>query len=245
MKDTIERCRGRKLARLLALLACLFYLAIPSPAAIKFDRTYNIKGQAHLTVANINGAITVTAWNRRAIAVSAINEPSAAIAEQVSGDEISLTVKKAMPPGKVSFQIFVPADTDLRLNNYLGRIEVRGVRGDVSIKSYDSEVHLIDAAIPSVDVNVTTGSIFFDGDLTGDGPYTLQTLNGDVDVSLPATTSFQLSTRALSEKINLGGFLNSLSSENKAPKSISGTHLKGGPRLSLIAFTGRILLHKK
>jgi hypothetical protein len=245
LKEKTEDCRGRKLARMLALLACLLLVSSISQAAVKFDRIYSPRGQAHLTISNINGPIMVTAWPRRTISVSAINEPSAPIEEQVAGDEITLTVKKAMPPGRVSFQIFVPADTDLRLHNYLGKIEVRGVRGDVQIKSYDSEVRLIDAHIPSADVYVTTGDIFFDGTLTGYGPYTLQTLKGDLDVSLPASTSFQLSTRALSENINLGGFLNSLTGENKAAKGISGTHLKGGPRLNLITFAGRILLHKK
>ena len=108
-----------------------------------------------------------------------------------------------------------------------------------------SVMRLIDVHVPSAYVNVTTGDIFFDGDLSGDGPFTLQTLKGDVDVSLPESTSFQLSTRALSENINLGSFLNSLTGGTRAPKGISGTHLKGGPRLELITFAGRILLHKK
>jgi hypothetical protein len=245
LKEKIEYLTGRKLVLMLALLACLLLASTHSQAAVKFDRTYSTRGQAHLTISNINGPIIVTAWNRRTISVSAINEPSAPIEEQVMGDVITLTVKKSMPPGKVSFQIFVPSDINLRLNNYIGKIEVRGVRGDVKISSYDSEVRLIDAQLPSADIYVTTGDIFFDGNLTGYGPYTLQTLKGDLDVSLPASTSFQLSTRALSENINLGGFFNSLTGENKAPKGISGTHLKGGPRLNLITFAGRILLHKK
>jgi hypothetical protein len=236
LKNRYEYFRGRKLASALALLACFFFTAKTTEAAVKFDRTYNTKGNAHLTISNINGAIKVTAWNKKTISVSAINEPSAPITEQVTGDDIVLSVKKSVPPGKVDFQIYVPAETALTLKNYLGKIEVRGTRGDVNIKSYDSEVRLVDVRIPSADVNVTTGDIFFDGDLTGDGPYKFQTLKGDLDISLPASTPFQLSSQALSENINLGDFMNSLTATNKAPKGISGTHLQGGPR---------ILLHKK
>jgi hypothetical protein len=240
-----ETSKGRKLAHLLIVIACLLFTSIAAKASAKFDRTYYPKGTAHLNISNVNGSITVTAWSKKSIMVSAINEPSAAIEDQIIGDTIMLSVKKALRLGKVDFQIYVPAETTLTLKNYIGKIEVRGVRGDVNIKSYDSEVHLVDARIPSADVNVTTGDIFFDGDLTGDGPYKFQTLKGDLNISLPANTAFQLSTRALSENINLGGFLNSLTGTNKAPKEISGTHLKGGPRLNLIAFAGRILLHKK
>lgn len=245
LQDRIEKSNRRKLAQMLALIACLLFAASAANASVKFDRTYNTKGKAHLTISNVNGSITVTAWSKKSITVSAINEPSAAIEDRSLGDEIILSVKKAIPPGKADFQIYVPADTALTLKNYIGKIEVRGTRGDIKIQSFDSEVRLVDVRIPSADVNVTTGDIFFDGDLTGDGPYKFQTLRGDLDIGLPAKTPFQLSTRALSENINLGGFLNSLTGTNKAPKEISGTHLKGGPRLNLITFAGRILLHKK
>jgi hypothetical protein len=245
LENRDENPYRRTFAKMLFLLACFLFAAGVAQASVKFDRTYNTRGNAHLTIANINGSITVTAWNKRTIVVSAINAPSAPIEEQLYGNNIILSVKKAIPPGKVDFQIYVPAETALTLKNYMGKIEVRGARGDINIKSYDSEVRLVDVRIPSADVNVTTGDIFFDGDLTGDGPYKFQTLKGDLNLSLPANTPFQLSTRALSENINLGGFLNSLTGTNKAPKEISGTHLKGGPRLTLITFAGRILLHKK
>ncbi len=235
-------------AKILTLAFCFLVtaqLARAAEAPTRFERTYNTQGRAHLTISNINGSINVTAWNRRTISVSANNDASARIEEQVAGDSITLTVKKSLMPGKADFHIYVPAETSIRLQNYIGRIEVRGVRGDVNIKSYDSEVRLVDVHIPSADVNVTTGDIFFDGELTGDGPFTFQTLKGDVDVSLPESCSFQLSTRALSENINLGDFMNSLSGANRQPKGITGTHRQGGPRLNLVTFSGRILLHKK
>lgn len=231
--------------RVFFLVACFFLAVGAAQASAKFERTYNTRGQAHLTISNINGSIVVNAWNRRTIQVSANNDPAAKIEELVTGDNISLEVRRSLRPGRADFQIFVPSDASITLKNYIGRIEVGGVRGHVKIKSFDSEVRLVDVRIPSADVNVTTGDIFFDGDLGGDGPYTFQTLKGDVEVSLPASTSFQLSTRSLSENINLGGFLNSLTGANRAPKGISGTYLNGGPRLNLITFAGRILLHKK
>ncbi len=243
--NSIQDGLAARLVRVFIVTTISLFLAGAAQAGVKFDRTYNTQGHAHLTISNINGSIVVNSWNRKTVSVSANNESSTQIEEQVAGDDIRLSVKRSLQMGKADFQIFVPADTALTLNNYIGRIEVRGLRGHLSIKSYDSEVRLIDVHVPSADVNVTTGDIFFDGDLSGDGPFTLQTLKGDVDVSLPESTSFQLSTRALSENINLGSFLNSLSGGIRAPKSISGTHLKGGPRLNLITFAGRILLHKK
>jgi hypothetical protein len=234
-----------RLIRVFLLTVCIIFLASAAKASAKFERTYNTQGHSHLNISNINGSITVNAWGRKTISVSANHEPATKIEEMVAGDTISLEVRRSLRPGKADFQISVPAETSITLKNYIGRIEVRGLRGHVSIKSYDSEVRLVDVRVPSADVNVTTGDLFFDGDLSGDGPFTFQTLKGDIDVSIPSATSFQLSTRALSENINLGDFMNSLTGTSKAAKGISGTHLKGGPRLNLITFAGRILLHKK
>ena len=68
---------------------------------------------------------------------------------------------------------------------------------------------------------------------------------GDIDVTVPESTPFNLNARALSGSINLGSFLSNLFGATRGPKGISGAYLRGGPRLSLTAYTGRILLHKK
>jgi hypothetical protein len=117
VKNRREKLNGRKLVKLFFLIACLLFAANAANANAKFDRTYNTRGPARLTISNINGSITVTAWNRRAIAVSANNAPSAPIEEEIAGDNIMLSVKKSIPPGKVDFQIFVPAETSLTLKN--------------------------------------------------------------------------------------------------------------------------------
>ncbi len=98
---------------------------------------------------------------------------------------------------------------------------------------------------PADEVIVTRGDIVSDGELHEGGAYSLQSMRGDLDVTLPAATPFNLNARALSENINLGSFLSSLSGSSRGPKGVSGTYLKGGSRLTLTAYAGRILLHKK
>ncbi len=139
----------------------------------------------------------------------------------------------------------MPPETSVTIKNIVGRIEVRGITGHVSVHSIDSDVHLMKVSSPAVDVIVTSGDIVFDGELHEGGAYSLQSMRGDLDVTLPAATPFNLNARALSENINLGSFLSSLSGSSRGPKGVSGTYLKGGSRLTLTAYAGRILLHKK
>ena len=211
----------------------------------KFERTYTPHGPVHLIISNTNGDVIVSTWSKKTVQVRAQAAPSVTIQDQVSGDEITVSVKRDLRLGRADFEVFVPADTSISIKNVMGRIEVQGVTGHVTVNSIDSNVRLAGVRGPSVEVKVTSGDISFDGELQGDGSYSLQTLKGDLDVTLPARASFNLVARALSENINLGAFMSNLTGTSKGPKSITGTYLQGGPRLSLTTYAGRILLHKK
>jgi hypothetical protein len=232
---------------ILLSLFSIFYLIRPTSAEPggKFERTYTPRGTAHLTISNINGTIRVSAWDRKTISVRANARPSVSIEDHTSENDITITVKRDLRLGRADFEVFVPPETSVTLKNYMGDIEVRKVTGHLSVNSFNSNIRLTDINCPSVDVKVTGGDIFFDGQLHGGGNYSLQTIKGDIDVSVPEATPFSLNARALSENITLGEFISSLSGAARGPKGISGTYLRGGARLTLTAYAGRIVLHKK
>jgi putative adhesin len=244
-----------KLERRLSVCASVVFAALacfPLPpgytsaeALNRFERTYTPRDAARVTISNINGNIRVSAWDRKTIAVRAHTAPSVMIEDQTSGDDIRISVRRDIRLGRADFEVSVPADTSLTLKNFIGDIEVHGVTGHVSINSIDSNVRLVGLNSPTVDAKVTTGDIFFEGELYNGGSYSLQSMKGDIDVTVPAETPFNLNARALSENINLGSFLSSFSGATKGPKGVSGSHLNGGPWLRLTAYAGRILLHKK
>jgi len=211
----------------------------------KFERVYTPQGPAHLTIKNMNGDIKVSAWDKKTISVRAVTLPPAKVEERVNGNEFTISVKRHLPPGAASFEIFVPVNTSITLNNVMGKIEVNGVNGDVAVDSIDGDIRLQGVSSSSVDVKVVAGSIFFEGDLREGGSCSLQSVRGDIDVTLPAATPFDLNARSLNGAINLGDFISNFIDGSKVRKNVSGTHLKGGARLSLTAFSGRVLLHKK
>ena len=227
----------------LALFACVSLASAES--AGKFDRTYAPQGAARLTISNFNGTIHVTGWDKKTISVRANADPAVVIQDEVVGDDIAIRVKRDFRLRRSDFEVFAPPDTSITLRSFMGDIEVNGVAGHVSINSIDSNVRLVGLNSPSVDVKVTSGDVYFDGRLHDGGSYNLQSIKGDIDVTLPGSTSFNLNARALSENINLGAFLNSLTSSTRGAKGVSGTYLNGNSRLTLTAFAGRILLHKK
>jgi len=144
---------------------------------------------------------------------------------------------------RVDFDIYVPGDTSISVNSTMGRVAISGVNGHISIDTVNGDIHLMDVRSSCVEAKTLMGDIHFDGELAGDGPYTLQSMSGDIDVILPDSVSFDLVARSLASSINLGGFF--LSQRSEQDRSISGKHERGGPRLNLTTFEGRILLHKK
>ena len=211
----------------------------------RFERTYSPRGTAHLTISNVNGTIRIVGWDKKTISARAFAASSVSIEDQVIGDDISISTKRNLRMAHADFEVSVPPETSISVKNYMGNIELRGINGHVSVASIDSDVHLVAVSSPSVEVRVTSGDIFFDGDLREGGSYSLQTIKGDLDVTLPSGTPFNLNARALSENINLGAFISNLTGSSRGPKGVSGTHLRGGPRLVLTTYAGRILLHKK
>lgn len=229
----------------LSVLLCIAMFAAPADSQSRFERTYSPGRPAHLTISNVNGSIHVFSWDKRTIHVRANAGPSVSIEDRVFGDDITISTKRNLRMGRAEFEVSVPAETSLTIRNIVGNIELRGITGHVSVQSIDSDVRLEKVNSPAVDVLVTSGDIFFEGELHEGGSYSLQSIKGDLDVTLPSATPFNLNARALSENINLGSFLSSLTGSSRGPKGFSGTYLKGGCRLTLTAYAGRILLHKK
>ncbi|HEY3138571.1 MAG TPA: hypothetical protein VGL29_21280 [Blastocatellia bacterium] len=229
----------------ISTLLFLAVLAISANSSARFERTYSPRGPAHLSISNVNGSIHVVGWDRRTIVARADASPSITIEDQALGDDITIWTRRNLSLGHANFEVSLPPETSLAIKNVIGKIELQNITGHVSVNSFDSDVHLVGIDSPSVDVRVTSGDIFFDGLLHEGGSYNLQSMRGDLDVTLPSASPFNLNARALSENINLGSFLSNLTGSSRGPKGVSGTYLRGGPRLTLTAYAGRILLHKK
>jgi hypothetical protein len=217
-------------------------VAVAFPGPLRFERTYYPQGLAHLTLSNLRGEITVTAWKKKEVWIRAT--PShAPIEDRVDGHNIEVAVRTRRPVSVVNFEVRVPPQTSVTLNNKLGKIKIKGLTGHIDVDAFEGNIYMTDVQSPSIEVKVIGGDIFFDGDFTGSGPYAFQSMKGDIDLTLPSTTPFQFAARALKEKINVGDF--QLNQFNQKPKAIDGNHLKGGPKLVITAYDGSIILHKR
>ena len=208
-----------------------------------YERTYTTNGRQHLQISNVNGDISVSAWNRNDISVRAMAAPAVQINDKVVGNSISVTVKRDPNPGRSDFTVTAPPDTSIYLKNIDGKITIQGMAGHIGVDSITGDIRLVNMKSESLDVKVITGDILFDGELAGAGPYNLQSMKGNIDVTIPPKSSFNLTAKVLKNTMNLGGF--SFNESNILPKFMSGTHSKGGPPLTITSYDGVVRLHPR
>jgi len=95
--------------------------------------------------------------------------------------------------GAVTLEEVAAETYDLETNS--GRITVHGAHGAVQAHTDFGDVEVTEAADADLDVSSNSGSIHFSGSL-GDGPHTLKTDFGSIQLSLPedAALTFDLKT---------------------------------------------------
>ncbi len=172
-----------------------------------------------------------------------------------------MTIRVPAWKADIDLTIQVPMNTSLQLhavNN--GGIKVENVNGDIEVANVNGDITLsriagtVVAQTVNGDVNATITR------LDGKNPLSLITLNGDVDITLPATAKVDLKM-----KINNQGEIYSdfeLALQNKSEKTVEdkraqggryqvkidktvyGSINGGGQEITLKTFNGDILLRK-
>jgi DUF4097 and DUF4098 domain-containing protein YvlB len=178
-------------------------------------------------------------------------------------EESKNTVEISIPSWKMDADLFiqVPVNTALELHTVNGGdIKVENVNGDIEVANVNGAIILsrIGGSVVAQTVNGNVTATF--NRLDGKKPLSLITLNGDVDITLPATakadfklkidnegdiySDFELALQNKTEKTvedkrNHGGHY-----RVKIDKTVFGSINGGGQEITLKTFNGDILLRK-
>jgi DUF4097 and DUF4098 domain-containing protein YvlB len=123
-------------------------------------------------------------------------------------------------------------------NLYDGHVEAMSVSGPVTLNNVAGKV---------VTANTTAGPITFSGDCAGEGQYSLSSHSGNIDVSLPASASVDLSARSVMGSVENEFPLQPPAHPTMAVnqgKSFAGTSNAGASSLRLRTFSGKIRVQK-
>ena len=203
-------------------------------------REYTLKGSGSLRVdANPNGGITVIGWDKNEVKVVArvstwarTEEEAKDIATQVKVETSDTEIHTTGPNLRnrrgwsVSYEIWAPSRTDLRLSSTNGGLEVEGIRGRLDLETTNGGISLqavsgdVNAETTNGGINVDLAGRRWDGvglnARTTNGGVRLyvpegfnadleaSTTNGGMDFEFPVTISGRLNKR-ITTKLGEGG----------------------------------------
>ncbi len=212
------RCvqESRRAHRLMAA-ACLTLLFIvasaPDASAQKrFSKEYPAQPNIRLHLNNRSGTVTVVAWNKNRIKVSAEMESSAAhVSPEVSGEDLAINVLRDNRGeiGDINFTIQLPVNSTVDISTMRGNITIRNIRGEMvrANVSTEGDIELTGIRATTVMAENTMGNILFDADLMRGGTYELKSTQGNIQIRITAESGFRLmATAPHTRNIDLGGF---------------------------------------
>jgi DUF4097 and DUF4098 domain-containing protein YvlB len=161
---------------------------------------------------------------------------------RVTEEDNAIVVHAPVSGGNVL--ITVPVETSLRLKSVSGSIRVEGVHGDVEVSTTNASLELTNIA-GSIVADSTNGSIRASMDRVDPSkPLSFSTVNGPIDVTLPADVRASVRMRRLNGSIwtdfemRVNG---TISNQGMTTGTING----GGVDINLSTLNGRITLRKK
>jgi len=161
-------------------------------------------------------------------------------------------------PGGGPLDISVPANTSLQLKSLHGPIRVDGVHGDVEASCTNGSIELTNIT-GTIVADTTNGAIKANIDrVDASKPMSFSSLNGPIDVTLPADLKANLKMRSFNgsiwtdyevkvsggQPVTTGGGSNGRY-QVKMDQTFYGTINGGGPEISFSTLNGRIMIRKK
>jgi len=231
-----------------------------------FDRTYDVRPGAAVTLTNVNGHIVIRAWDQPRVRVHAVKhvevdgsdkakEALAALKIEVSSTDGGLKVFTRYPKrndnglgfldwmfgehvnASVTYELMVPRTMNLDLDNTNGGIEVSDVRGSHRIDTTNGRIELQRCA-GDLDAETTNGAIRAELlEMTPGKSVRLETTNGRISLAAPTTLAANVDAATTNGSINTDL---PIATTRSGRHSLRGAINGGGPELWLRTTNGSI-----
>jgi|GEM_PF-3215930 len=216
----------------------------------------------YLTIENSEGSIIVTGYNGKNIEICSSLKNNArlkdyiTIAKGSSRNGVILSVDNDEHP--VNLEIKVPYYLSLTLSSDEGKIEVNNVKGELIINSNDGDIKLTNVNCSCI-ASAVDGSIYADfSSLSNDCSITLNTIDGKINLKLPANAKADIIAKSESGNIYTD-FSISINTKNSGYKKLGQSGLKrivleegisgqingGGAQIILKSVDGNIYIRKE
>jgi hypothetical protein len=252
------------------LAASLLFLATAATAATRtetIDRTFDVRPGATVKVTNVNGRITVSAWDQPRVKVVATKKVEA------DSDDIAAALKELrvdLQPrdgglvidthyprendgvgsifdwltgdriqAQVTYELTVPRSMNVDVTNTNGAIVVSDVAGQHELDTTNGKIEVARCA-GSLDASTTNGGIKAELTKVNKGaPLRFETTNGRIEVELPSTLAVDVDASTTNGSIHSDL---PVATTRVSRNSLRGTINGGGTSLKLRTTNGGIAI---
>lgn len=233
-------------------------LALAAPARQRgeareeFHQTYPLKADGRISLANLNGDVTISVWDSNEVKLDAVKyadskEKLDDIEIQVKADPAWIGVETKYPrrlfnnnPGGVDYTLTVPKHARLgEIELVNGDLDMEEVTGDVKASSVNGRIKGLDLG-GEVELSVVNGRLevtFIRPDITR--PVSLDSVNGRVLLNLPPDVSADLEASTVNGGISADFGLR-VTRTGFIGHELEGKLGKGGERIRLNTVNGSI-----
>jgi hypothetical protein len=219
----------RRLASL-ALMLLLSTAASAKELTETIDRTFDVRPGATVSLSNVNGSVTVNAWDQprvRVLAVKTVKADADVVKDVLKELRVELQprnggldVMTRYPKrneglssifdwltgdhveAQVKYELTVPRSMTLDLETVNGGIHVQDVTGAHEIETTNGRIELTRCA-GSVDASTTNGGIEAELTTVAKGqPLRFETTNGRIEVTVPQTLAVDIDAATTNGRIN-------------------------------------------
>lgn len=224
---------------------------------------------AQLVVSSINGRITVHGTDRNDIAVlprggdshhdrsdgmRRIDTGHGGLSLSQTGNVVTIGTGA---PYNSDLTLEVPVSTSLNLKSVMGDVDVDNIAGDIEAGSTNGRIRLTNVSGAAVLHGVNGNIVAVFTHIPSDKPMSFSTLNGEIDITLPADARATLKMKTTNGDAYTdfdmtlhsggntaegtgGGFRR----HTAADHTITGTINGGGPEIQVVTFNGSIKIRK-
>jgi DUF4097 and DUF4098 domain-containing protein YvlB len=246
-----------KKALLLAPVFAIVLAALPAWAEVReeFHKTVPMDANGSFSLKNVNGGVTISAWDRNEVQIDAVKTASSdeklhEARIEVAGSGHSVDVQTKYPdssnnnPAKVEYTIHLPWGARLfEVATVTGGIHIDGPRGRIKAATVNGTVEVWNAA-DELEASSVNGDVKASLANAGQHAVKLNTVNGMVAVALPASTNAHVVASTVHGDIHSDLPLHVEKSQYAPGTTVDSNLGSGGATIELETVTGSIYLHK-
>ncbi len=241
---------ARGVLTVIALAIFAHAISTDANAQRSITRKYPAQKNVRLEVKNISGTITVEAWEKNEISVTAkLFSPNAQFTPEQTPSCVGIDIvrdNRGKMVGDINFTVKVPVNSTVDIETKRGNISINNVRGEMvrARVSLSGDIELTGIRASEVIAESGVGDTVFDGELVEGGSYVFKSLAGNISINIPRNSSFSLSASAQPGSIKLNSFaspeLNIVADGRKVYGDVRRGNVGQLPRLTVFNQRGTI-----